>query len=217
MFQESGLHCWSQSKLSATEKHAVCLTDRGAQSCVHLSLVPGLAGVGARPPVGGWGKPPWGVAPDRQKKVPWTTLTSLSASRQVSTVLAVFSVYTQERYPFPFVFLHKGFLSLVLSSFYTKDFYFLSFHLFTQRIFILLLSSLYTQDFYPCFFYLFLHKGFLSLVLSFYTNNFIFGPFIFFTIFFYPVSFHLFYTKDFYPWSFGRLCFIFVSFRLVCY
>ena len=39
------------------------------------SLAPGLAGVEARPPGGGWGKPPLGVAPDRQKKVPWTTLT----------------------------------------------------------------------------------------------------------------------------------------------
>ena len=205
MFQESGLHCWSQSKLNVTEKHAVCLTDRGAQSCVHLSLVPGLAGVGARPPVGGWGKPPpWGVAPDRQKKVPWTTLTSLSASRQVSTVQEAFSFYTQDCYPFLFVFLHNGFLSLVLSSFYTNDCYPSSFRLFTQRIvtlcpfiflhkgfFILaplnflhqvflsfVFSSIYTNDFYP-FAFIFIHTGFLSLLLlSFFTQRiFIVGSF----------------------------------------
>jgi len=127
------------------------------QGCSELRPFEPRAGVsrrrGACP---GWRMgeaPPWGVAPDRQKKVPWTTLTSLSASRQVSTVLAVFSVYIQERYPFPFVFLHKGFLSLVLSSFYTKDFYSLSF--------------------------IYLHKWFLSLIiLSFFTQRiFIVGSF----------------------------------------
>ena len=105
------------------------------------------------------GSPLWGVAPHRQKKVPWTTLTSLSASRQVSTVQEAFSFYTQDCYPFLFVFLHNGFLSLVLSSFYTNDCYPLSFPLFTHRIVTLR----------P---FIFLHKGFLSLVLSsFYTKD----------------------------------------------
>ena len=134
--------------------------------------------------------PPGGVAPDRQKKVPWTTLTNLSASRQVSTgsflflhtglLSFSFRLFTQNNFFIlgPFVFLNKGFLSLVLSSFYTQDCYPWSFHLFTQRVFILgpfvflhkgllpfVLSSSYTNDFYP-FAFIFIHTGFLSLLLS---------------------------------------------------
>ena len=144
------------------------------------------------------GSPPWGVAPDRQKKVPWTTLTSLSASRQVCTVQAVFSVYTQECYPFPFLFLHKRFLSLVFSSFYTEDCYPLSFHLFTQKDCYPLSCHLFTQRIFILVPLSFLHKGFLSFVFSsICTNDFFPFAFIFYTQDFSPCSFYLFLHKGF--------------------